>query len=110
VNPPISMESTAQKLLASNKGLLAADESFPTIEKRFKEFDIPSAEENRQAYRELLFTAPGLSESISGVILFDETIRQKIGNDSVPKALVRRGIIPGLACGRRLEQIVGSAR
>jgi fructose-bisphosphate aldolase class I len=91
-----ALESTAQALLAPGKGILAADESFPTIGKRFKEFNIPSTEENRRAYREMLFTTPGLGESISGVILFDETIRQKIGSASMPEALARQGIIPGI--------------
>ena len=90
------LESTAQALLTSGKGLLAADESFPTIGKRFKEFNIPSTEENRRAYRETLFTTPGLDEFISGVILFDETLRQKMGEATVPEALARQGIIPGI--------------
>jgi len=90
------MASTAHSLLASGKGILAADESFPTIEKRFKALGIPSTEENRRAYRELLFTTPGLGEFISGVILFDETIRQKTGGVSMPEALARIGIIPGI--------------
>jgi fructose-bisphosphate aldolase, class I len=93
---PTTLESTAQSLLVSGKGLLAADESFATIDKRFKEFKIPSTEENRQAYREMLLTAPGLSEYISGVILFDETFRQRIDGDSIPEFLTRQGIIPGI--------------
>jgi fructose-bisphosphate aldolase, class I len=96
MNISTTLESTAQALLAPGKGILAADESFPTIGKRFKEFNIPSTEENRRAYREMLFTAPGLDESISGVILFDETMRQKIGSASMPEALARQGIIPGI--------------
>jgi fructose-bisphosphate aldolase class I len=78
-----TLESTAQALLAPGKGILAADESFPTIGKRFKEFNIPS-------------TTPGLGEFISGVILFDETMRQKIGRASMPEILARQGIIPGI--------------
>ena len=70
-------DSTVAALLAFGKGILAADEGFPTIEKRFKALNIPCTEENRRAYREMLFTTPGLNESISGAILFDETIRQK---------------------------------
>ena len=96
MNLPTTLEATAQALLVPGKGLLAADESFPTIEKRFKDFQIPSTEENRRAYRELLFTTPGVNEFISGVILFDETIRQKIGDVSMPEALARQGIIPGI--------------
>jgi fructose-bisphosphate aldolase class I len=91
------MDSTVAALLAPGKGLLAADESLPTIGKRFEEFGIPLTEENRRAYRELLFTTPGLNEFISGVILFDETIRQR-ANDGIPltEVLTRQGIIPGI--------------
>ena len=70
------LEAVARSLVASGKGILAADESAPTIEKRFKAIDVPSTEENRRAYRDLLFTTPGVSEFISGVILYDETIRR----------------------------------
>ena len=90
------MESTVTALLAPGKGILAADESFPTIEKRFKALNVPSTEENRRAYRELLFTTPGLNAFISGVILFDETIRQKSGGVSIPEVLARQGMIPGI--------------
>ena len=90
------LSSTVAALLAPGKGILAADESFPTIEKRFKALAIPSTEETRGAYRELLFTTPGLNEFISGVILFDQTIRQKIAGASVPATLGAHGIIPGI--------------
>jgi len=91
------LRSTARDLVAPAKGILAADESFPTIEKRFKSIGIPSTEDNRRAYREMLFTTKGLEENISGVILFDETIRQS-GSDgtSLAKLLSDRGIIPGV--------------
>src|SRR5580704_15088600 len=92
MNIPTTLESTAQALLAPGKGILAADESLPTIGKRFKELKIPSTEENRRAYREMLFTAPGLGDFISGAILFDETIRQKIGRASMPEALARQAV------------------
>src|SRR5471030_3213881 len=92
-----TLESTIQALLAPGKGILAADESFPTIEKRFKELGIANTEDNRRAYRELLFTAPGLGESISGVILFDETIRQKTSAGvAMQDVLVSQGIVPGI--------------
>ena len=91
------MESTVKALLASGKGILAADESFPTIEKRFKAFDISSTEENRRAYREMLFATRGLSEFISGVILFDETIRQRTKDGApIPEVLTKHDIIPGI--------------
>jgi len=91
-----ALPATAHALLAPSKGLLAADESFPTIGKRFDALAIPSNEETRRAYREMLFTAPDLNEFISGVILFDETIRQNIGGRSIPETLVGQGIIPGI--------------
>lgn len=94
-----TLESTVKSLLAHGKGILAADESFPTIEKRFKALNISSTEENRGAYREMLITTPGLSEFISGVILFDETIRQRMAHGdpiAIPVALTQRGIIPGI--------------
>src|SRR5215211_1744409 len=68
---------TARELVAPAKGILAADESFGTIGKRFEAFGIESSEESRRAYREMLFTTEGIGEFLSGVILFDETIRQE---------------------------------
>jgi fructose-bisphosphate aldolase class I len=91
------LADTARALVAPKKGILAADESSGTIEKRFKSIDLASTEENRRAYRELLFTTAGAEEFISGVILFDETLRQK-SKDGVPFAtlLEKRGIVPGI--------------
>jgi fructose-bisphosphate aldolase class I len=93
----MNLTNIAKKLVAPGKGILAADESTGTIEKRLKSVDVVSTEENRRTYRELLFTTHGLSEFISGVILFDETLRQKTG-DGVPfaKFLSDAGIIPGI--------------
>src|SRR6059058_837982 len=92
-----TLESVARKLVAPGKGILAADESSGTIEKRLKSINVPSTEENRRAYRELLFTTAGAGEFISGVILFDETIRQKTRDGrSFVKALEEQGIIPGI--------------
>jgi fructose-bisphosphate aldolase class I len=91
------LEKTARALVAPGRGILAADESFPTIEKRFKALAIQSTEENRRAYREMLFAAPDLERSISGVILFDETLRQRTGGGAqIPTFLAQRGIIPGI--------------
>src|SRR5580658_8523650 len=102
------METTARALVADGKGILAADESFGTIEKRFKAINIPSSEENRRAYREMLFLAPGLGQHIGGVILFDETIRQKT-RDGVPfpEALKRQGIIPGIKVDLGTKSLAG---
>ena len=91
------LESTARALVAENKGILAADESEGTIKKRFDSIDVESTEENRRAYRDLLFTTEGIEEYISGVILFDETIRQASREGTpFPQLLERRGIIPGI--------------
>jgi fructose-bisphosphate aldolase, class I len=92
-----NLESIAKKLVAPGKGILAADESSGTIEKRLKSINVPSTEENRQAYREILFTTKDAGEFISGVILFDETIRQKTRDGrTFVKALEEQGIIPGI--------------
>jgi fructose-bisphosphate aldolase class I len=92
-----SPESTIQALLGEGKGILAADESLPTIEKRFKQLGIASTEDNRRAYREMLFTTPGLGDSISGAILFDETIRQKTASGRpMAEVLEAQGIVPGI--------------
>ena len=91
------LRATAKELVAPAKGILAADESFPTIEKRFKSIEIESSEENRRAYRDMLFTTPGLEEYISGVILFDETIRQSSSDGTAfPELLSSKGVVPGI--------------
>ena len=91
------LSAIARALVAPGKGILAADESFPTIEKRFKALAIPSTEETRRSYRETLFTTAGLGEFISGAILFDETLRQKSqGGIPLPAVLTEQGIIPGI--------------
>src|SRR2546427_4765754 len=91
------LHETAKALVAEGKGILAADESDSTIKKRFDSIGVESTEENRRAYRELLFTTEGIEEYISGVILFDETIRQRSSDGTpFPQLLERRGIIPGI--------------
>ena len=103
-----SLRSTAQALVATGKGILAADESFPTIEKRFKGIDIPSTEENRQAYREMLFTTDGVGDFISGVILFDETIRQQASDGTpFPTVLANAGIVPGIKVDKGAKPLAG---
>jgi fructose-bisphosphate aldolase, class I len=92
-----AMESTIEALLVRGKGILAADESSPTIAKRFAEINLPSTEESRQRYREILFTTRGLDEFISGVILFDETLRQKTRDGVLmPRTLAEQGMLPGI--------------
>jgi fructose-bisphosphate aldolase class I len=91
------LNDTAAAIVADGKGILAADESDGTIKKRFDSIGVESTEDNRRAYRELLFTADGAEEYISGVILFDETIRQSSADGTpFPKLLADRGIIPGI--------------
>src|SRR5437764_13705849 len=91
------LETTARALVAEGKGILAADESDGTIKKRFDSIGVESSEENRRAYRDMLFTTEGAEEFISGVILFDETIRQSSTDGTpFPKLLASKGIIPGI--------------
>src|SRR6478672_6613825 len=92
-----SLEETAQALVAPGKGILAADESGGTIKKRFDSIGVESTEDNRRAYRDLLFTTDGSADFISGVILYDETIRQSsLDGTPFPKLLASKGIIPGI--------------
>ena len=92
-----SLEAVARAMVAPGKGILAADESTGTIEKRLAGIKVENTEENRRAYRDLLFSASGLSQYISGVILYDETLRQKSA-DGTPfvELLARNGILPGI--------------
>jgi fructose-bisphosphate aldolase class I len=95
-------------MVAGDKGLLAMDESYPTCNKRFARLGIPQTEEARRAYRELIVNTPGLGESISGAILYDETIRQK-KKDGTPfaKALADAGIIPGIKVDTGAKDMAG---
>ena len=99
---------TAKTLVADDKGLLAMDESNPTCNKRFAKLGIPQTEEARRAYRELIITTPGLGESISGAILYDETIRQQ-KKDGMPflKVLSDAGIIPGIKVDTGAKEMAG---
>ena len=91
------LSKTAAAMVARGKGVLAADESSGTCEKRFKSVNVECTEENRRAYRGLLFTTPGVEQYVSGVILFDETLRQKT-SDGVPfpAYLAGKGVLPGI--------------
>ena len=91
------LKSIAKAIVAKQKGVLAADESTPTIKKRFDSINVESTEENRRRYREILFTADGIEHNLGGVILFDETLRQST-RDGVPfpELLSSRGIVPGI--------------
>ena len=91
------LRATAGQLVAPGKGILAADESTGTIKKRFDSIGVESTEDNRRSYRDMLFTTPGLGEHISGVILFDETIRQSATDGPpFPELLASLGIVPGI--------------
>ena len=92
------LSKTAAAMVAKGKGLLAADESSGTCEKRFKSVGVESTEANRRTYRDLLFTTKGVEDYVSGVILFDETLRQGTvsGNEPFPQYLQKKGIIPGI--------------
>lgn len=99
---------TVRRLMADHKGLLAMDESTPTCDKRFAALGIPQNEETRRAYRELIVTAPGLGDSVSGAILYDETIRQKTSNGTpMAQALEQAGIIPGIKVDEGTEDLPG---
>ena len=95
------LHETAQQLVAEGKGILAADESTGTIKRRFDSIDLESTEDRRRAYREMLFTTAGAEDYISGVILYDETIRQSTADGTpFPKLLADKGIIPGIKVDR----------
>jgi fructose-bisphosphate aldolase class I len=102
-----NLAATAQAMVASGKGILAADESTGTIEKRFKSINVESTEENRRAYRDLLFSSKGLGQFISGVILYDETLRQKSA-DGTPfsRLLEKDGILPGIKVDTGAKELV----
>ena len=102
------LASTAKAMVAPGKGILAADESSPTIKKRFDLIATESTEENRRSYRQMLFTTPGISDFISGVILFDETIRQADSNGTpLAEILAAQGVIPGIKVDKGAKPLAG---
>src|SRR5262247_1719153 len=104
------LNKVAQAMVAPGKGILAADESSGTIKKRFDSIGVESTEENRRGYRDLLFTTDGAEEFISGVIMFDETIRQSSADGTpFPKLLESRGIIPGIKVDKGAKPLAGAA-
>lgn len=105
---PAAMEETARSLVTRGKGVLAADESSPTIAKRLADVGLESTEPVRRAYREMLFTTDGLSEHIGGVILFDETARQCDREGTpFPELLRGQGIVPGIKVDRGTRPLAG---
>ncbi|MBI5470167.1 fructose-bisphosphate aldolase class I [Candidatus Kaiserbacteria bacterium] len=103
------LNEVAKKLVAPGKGILAADESVATATKKLEKAGVPSTEESRRDYRQMLLTTPGLGEYISGVILFDETIRQKTaGGRSFVDVLTAAGILPGIKVDQGTKEMEGS--
>ncbi len=104
----VGLQDTARALVADGKGILAADESTGTIKKRFDGIQAESTEANRRDYRTLLFTAPGVGDHISGVILFDETIRQNAADGtSLVSILQDAGIFPGIKVDTGAKPLAG---
>jgi fructose-bisphosphate aldolase class I len=103
------LEATARALVAPGKGILAADESLPSIARRFEPLGIPNTEDARRRYRQMLLATPGAADYVSGVILFDETLRQK-ADDGTPlvEVLSRQGIIPGIKVDRGGKALAGA--
>lgn len=102
------LKQTAKALVVPGKGILAADESTKTIQKRLEKIGIQSTPDTNLAYRSMLFTTPGIEQYISGVILYDETIRQSIDGISVPKYLESKGILPGIKVDLGAVEMVNS--
>ena len=103
------IEHIAQQMVAPAKGILAADESTGTIQKRLDSIDVESTEANRRAYRELLFTSPGIGDHISGVILFDETLRQSSSAGvPFPKLLADAGVLAGIKVDKGAKELAGA--
>ncbi len=104
-----NLTEVARQMVAPNRGILAADESTPTIKKRFDTIQVESTEENRRQYRQLLFTTPGVGEFISGVILFDETLRQKTDDGlAFSELLTSNGILSGIKVDRGAKALAGA--
>ncbi len=103
------LEYTIEQMAAPGKGILAADESFGTIAKRFQAIDVESTEENRRAYRSLLVTTPGVAEFISGVIFFEETLGQKADDGrTLPEVCEAQGIVPGIKVDKGTIDLVNA--
>ncbi len=103
------LEATAAAMVAKGRGILAIDESAPTCKKRFESISVESTAENRRAYRELLITVPGAAQFISGMILYDETIRQSAADGTpFPVALKRQGILTGIKVDTGAKKLAGA--
>jgi fructose-bisphosphate aldolase, class I len=103
------LENITAMLVASGKGILAADETVPTLTKRFDSLGIQSTEDSRRTYREMLFTAAGIEEFISGAIMYDETIRQRsFGGPPLAQVLASLGIVPGIKVDTGAKRLAGA--
>ncbi len=109
MTPEDELSATIAAMIVPGKGILAADESVPTITKRFKALGIDCTDESRRAYRSLLITTPDAEQFLSGVILFEETLGQKADDGTpLPRVLVRRGIMPGIKVDKGTTPLVGA--
>ena len=107
---PKTLEEIANYIVNDGKGILAADESSGTIEKRFKSINVESTEDNRRKYREMLFRSPVMAEAIGGVILFDETLRQKSGDgDYLRNVILDHGSLPGIKVDQGVKEFEGGS-
>ena len=103
------LNETARGMVAEGRGLLAADESTGTIEKRFKSINVENSEPNRRAYRDMLFTTPGFEQYTSGVILYEETLFQSsLAGEPFPKLLASKGVIPGIKVDQGAKPLAGA--
>ena len=107
---PKTLEEIANYIVNDGKGILAADESSGTIEKRFKSINVESTEDNRRKYREMLFRSPAMAEAIGGVILFDETLRQKSSDgDYLRNVILDHGSLPGIKVDQGVKEFEGGS-
>jgi len=106
----MNIEDIAKKMCAKGKGILAADESTGTIEKRFKSINVENLEKNRLTFRQTLFNSSGMKDYIGGVILFDETIKQKTTlGPTIPELISKHGAIPGIKVDKGAKPLAGSS-
>ena len=105
----MNLEEIAKKMCSKGKGILAADESTGTIAKRFKSINVENTEKNRLIFRQTLFSAEAMKNYIGGVILFDETIKQKTTlGPTVPELILKQGAIPGIKVDKGAKLLAGS--
>jgi fructose-bisphosphate aldolase class I len=102
------LKETAQKIVAPGKGILAADESTSTMGKRLKGIGVENTEQNRIGFRGALFTAPGWEKNVSGVILYEETLKQSVNGTPVPKLLASAGVVPGIKVDKGSKPLAGA--